>query len=56
MVNMTARISPDDTRVALYFPEPPPGYSLEFTAEELERFIEILVEVRTNLKPPISRA
>jgi hypothetical protein len=35
---------------------PDPGYSLTFTAEELERFIEILIEIRAHLQPPVSRA
>jgi hypothetical protein len=56
MVEMKAMLSPDDTEVALVWANPEPGFSLTLTAEELERFIEILIEVRTHMQPPVSRA
>jgi hypothetical protein len=58
MVEMQALISEDDTEVELLWTaEPPdPDFSLTFTAAELESFIDILMEVRTHLKPPLSRA
>lgn len=56
MVEMKALINDDETEVVLFWPNPDPGFSLTFTAEELERFIEILIEVRTHMQPPVSRA
>jgi hypothetical protein len=55
-VEMKVVLSEDATEVALLWPAPHPGFSLNFTAEELERFIEILIEVRTHMQPPVSRA
>jgi hypothetical protein len=56
MVEMKAMLSPDDTEVQLFWQDPEPGFSPTFTADELEHFIEILIEVRTHMQPPVSRA
>jgi hypothetical protein len=55
-VEMKAILSEDATEVGLFWPDPHPGFSLSFTADELERFIEDLIEVRTHMQPPVSRA
>ena len=42
MIEMNVFLSEDDTEVALEFPEP----TLTLTAEQLEGFIEVLIDVR----------
>jgi hypothetical protein len=57
MVDMKAILREDDNEVALVWPDHPGSdFTLTFTAEELERFIEILIEIRTHMRPPVSRA
>jgi hypothetical protein len=49
MIEMNAFLNEDDTEVALEFPEP----TLTLTAKQLEGFIEVLVDVRSRMKPPM---
>jgi hypothetical protein len=57
MVEMKALLSEDETEVELHWQQDAePAFSLAFTAEELEGFIRDLMEVRTHMQPPVSRA
>ena len=44
-------ISDDEKRAAIFFPQPPPGFTLTVATSDIERLIDILVDVRARLKP-----
>jgi hypothetical protein len=58
MVEMQALLSEDETEVELRWLQDhsEPAFALALTAEELEGFIQNLIEVRAHMQPPVSRA
>jgi hypothetical protein len=46
------RINEDDTQLAIYFPDNPPGYTIIMDAEGLEEFMGILWDARQRMQPP----
>jgi len=51
-MELDVRINEDDTEAAIYFPEPAPGYTLLFNAEQLDEFLGILIDLRRRMHPP----
>jgi hypothetical protein len=45
-MQLDVRLNENDTEVAIHFPDPSPGFTLLFTAVQLEEFIAILLDVR----------
>jgi hypothetical protein len=51
-MQLDVRLNEDDTEVAIHFPDPSPGFTLLFTAVQLEEFIGVLLDVRERMQPP----
>jgi hypothetical protein len=52
VIELRAFINEDNTKVRLVFPQFS-DMDVTLTAEELDRYIEILIEIREQMQPPL---
>jgi len=50
MITMNVYINEDDTRVSLVYPDHE-NLTITFTRDELDRYIEILKDIRSRMQP-----